>query len=69
MTHSQSPSRRFKLKAIAVLAIIVLAGVASIAVLTTETSCTYQTIPGGSSHLGQQTYWEKLVGGLCHPLG
>src|ERR1700751_2796976 len=68
MTHSQSPNTKFKLKAIAVLVIIALATVGSVAVLSTETSCTYQTTPGGSPRFGQQTYWEKLVGGLCHPL-
>ncbi len=57
-----------KLKAILAIIVVALAGVAAIAVLNTQTSCTYQTTPNGTSHFGQQTYWEKLVGGLCHPL-
>lgn len=63
-----SLSKRLTLKAIAVVIVIVLAGIVSVAVLTTQTGCTYTTSPGGSAHNGQQTYWEKLVGGLCHPL-
>jgi hypothetical protein len=65
---TKSPLNRLRLKAIIVLAVVVLAGVTSVAVLTTETSCTYHLFPGGPSVDGQQTYWEKLVGGLCHPL-
>ena len=59
---------KLKLKAILAIVLVAIAGVAAIAVLNTQTSCTYQTSPGGTSHLGQQSYWEKLVGGLCHPL-
>jgi hypothetical protein len=60
--------KKLQLRTIAVVIILVFAGVVTVAFLSTQTSCTYQTTPGGSSHLGQQTYWEKLVAGLCHPL-
>lgn len=63
-----SLAKKLTVKAIAIIVVVVLAGVVSIAVLTTQTGCIYQTSPSGSSHNGAQTYWEKLVGGLCHPL-
>lgn len=66
---AKSPSNKLKLKAIVVLTVLVLAGITTIAVLTTETSCTYHPFPGGPDFSGQQTYWEKMVGGICHPLG
>lgn len=50
------------------IVIVAFAGLGAFFFLTTEAGCTYQNSPGGPSHLGQQTYWEKLVGGICHPL-
>lgn len=64
---SKSPSRH-QLKAILAIVIIAFAGLGAYFFLSTETGCTYQNNPGGTSHNGQQTYWEKLVGGICHPL-
>ncbi len=64
---SKSPTGR-QLKAVLAIVIIAFAGLGTFFFLTTETSCTYQNTPGGPSHNGQQTYWEKLVGGLCHTL-
>jgi hypothetical protein len=64
---SQSPSKR-QVKAIVAIVIIAFAGLGAFFFLTTETNCTYQNTPGGVTHNGQQTYWEKLVGGICHPL-
>ena len=66
--NTKSSSSKLKLKTIAILVVLVLAGVTTLAVLETQTSCTYHVFSGGPSFSGQQTYWEKLVGGLCHPL-
>lgn len=68
MTQSSETSSRPQVKAIVALVIIVFAGLGAFFFLTTGTGCTYQNSPGGASHNGQQTYWEKLVGGICHPL-
>ena len=65
MTQSKTASRPH-LKAIAAIVIIAFAGLDAFFFLTTETRCIYQNNPGGNSHNGKQTYWEKLVGGVCH---
>src|SRR5919109_830714 len=66
MTQSKTSSTH--LKAVVAIVIIAFAGLGAFFFLTTETGCTYQNNPGGNTHNGQQTYWEKLVGGICHPL-
>ena len=68
MTQSSKGPSRGQLKAIVAIVIIAFAGLGAFFFLTTETNCTYQNNPGGTSHNGQQTDWEKLVGGICHPL-
>ena len=61
-------AHRLELKAMIAIVIIAFAGLGTFFFLTTETGCTYQNNPGGASHNGEQTYWEKLVGGICHQL-
>ena len=68
MSQSTKKPSGTQIKATVAIVIIAFAGLGAFFFLTTETSCTYQNTPGGPSHLGQQTYWEKLVGGICHPL-
>lgn len=67
MAQAKGPGRP-QLKAVVAVVVIAFAGLGAFFFLTTETSCIYQNTPGGPSHNGQQTYWEKLVGGICHPL-
>lgn len=64
---SKSPTGR-QVKAVVAIVIIAFASLGAFFFLTTETGCAYQNTPGGASHNGQQSYWEKLVGGICHPL-
>lgn len=68
MSQSSKSVTRRQVKAVIALVVIAFAGLGSYFFLSTETGCTYQNNPGGTSHNGEQTYWEKLVGGICHPL-